>query len=33
MAERMVDRVMRLMTQPQQIRNIGVVAHIDHGIY
>ncbi len=31
MAEKMVDRVMRLMKVPQQIRNIGVCAHIDHG--
>jgi len=29
MAEKMVDKVMRLMKQPQQIRNIGVCAHID----
>ena len=31
MAEKMVDRVMRLMKFPEQIRNIGVCAHIDHG--
>ncbi|MFC1686732.1 elongation factor EF-2 [Nanoarchaeota archaeon] len=31
MAERMVDKVLRLMQIPQQIRNIGVCAHIDHG--
>ena len=31
MAERMVDKVTRLMKQPTQIRNIGVCAHIDHG--
>ncbi len=31
MAERMVDKVLRLMKSPQQIRNIGVCAHIDHG--
>ena len=27
----MVDRVLRLMKVPTQIRNIGVCAHIDHG--
>ncbi|HIH49123.1 TPA: elongation factor EF-2 [Candidatus Woesearchaeota archaeon] len=27
----MVDRVQRIMKQPQFIRNIGVCAHIDHG--
>ena len=26
-----VERVMELMNQPQHIRNIGIVAHIDHG--
>ncbi|MBU0457188.1 MAG: elongation factor EF-2 [Nanoarchaeota archaeon] len=31
MAEKMVDKVMRLMKKPQNIRNIGVCAHIDHG--
>src|SRR3989339_2216042 len=31
MAEKMVDRVQRIMKQPQFIRNIGVCAHIDHG--
>jgi len=31
MAEKMVDKVLRLMKEPQQIRNIGVCAHIDHG--
>jgi len=31
MAEKMVDRVLRLMKSPQNIRNIGVCAHIDHG--
>ncbi|MBR9683732.1 elongation factor EF-2 [Candidatus Woesearchaeota archaeon] len=31
MAEKMVDRVTRLMEVPKQIRNIGVAAHIDHG--
>ncbi len=31
MAEKMVDRVTRLMKIPEQIRNIGVCAHIDHG--
>ncbi len=31
MAEKMVDRVTRLMKHPEQIRNIGICAHIDHG--
>jgi elongation factor 2 len=31
MAEKMVEKVTRLMKVPQQIRNIGVCAHIDHG--
>lgn len=31
MAEKMVDKVLRLMKKPQHIRNIGVCAHIDHG--
>ena len=26
-----VERVMQLMNQPENIRNIGIVAHIDHG--
>ncbi|NLW75311.1 MAG: GTP-binding protein, partial [Methanomicrobiales archaeon] len=26
-----VERVMQLMNQPESIRNIGIVAHIDHG--
>jgi hypothetical protein len=29
MAEKMVDKVVRLARQPTQIRNIGVCAHID----
>ena len=28
---KMVDRVTELMDKPEQIRNIGIVAHIDHG--
>jgi len=28
---KMVERVTSLMSQPEQIRNIGIVAHIDHG--
>jgi elongation factor 2 len=28
---KMVERVTTLMSQPEQIRNIGIVAHIDHG--
>jgi elongation factor 2 len=31
MAEKMVDKVTRIMKCPEQIRNIGVCAHIDHG--
>ena len=31
MAEKMVEKVTRLMTKPEFIRNIGVCAHIDHG--
>jgi len=31
MAEKMVDRVMRIMKIPQNIRNIAICAHIDHG--
>ena len=29
--KKMVDRVTELMDKPEQIRNIGIVAHIDHG--
>ncbi|NQV08575.1 elongation factor EF-2 [Candidatus Woesearchaeota archaeon] len=31
MSEKMVDKVTRLMTKQQFIRNIGIAAHIDHG--
>ncbi|MBW2984032.1 elongation factor EF-2 [Candidatus Woesearchaeota archaeon] len=31
MAERMADRVQRIMKNPEQIRNICTSAHIDHG--
>ncbi|MBU1205128.1 MAG: elongation factor EF-2 [Nanoarchaeota archaeon] len=31
MAEKMVEKVMRLADKPEFIRNIGIVAHIDHG--
>jgi elongation factor 2 len=31
MAEKMVDRVMGIMKKPQNIRNIAICAHIDHG--
>jgi len=31
MAEKMVEKVTRLMKSPENIRNIGVAAHIDHG--
>jgi len=30
-AKRMVDRIKELMYKPEHIRNIGIVAHIDHG--
>ncbi|HOV68158.1 MAG TPA: GTP-binding protein, partial [Methanoregulaceae archaeon] len=29
--KKMVDRVTELMDKPELIRNIGIVAHIDHG--
>tara|TARA_Y100000031_G_scaffold156936_1_gene214339 strand:- start:9476 stop:11650 length:2175 start_codon:yes stop_codon:yes gene_type:complete len=31
MAEKMVDKVTRLMKNPENIRNIAICAHIDHG--
>ena len=31
MGEKMVDRVMRIMKSPSNIRNIAICAHIDHG--
>ena len=31
MAEKMVDKVTRLMKSPKNIRNIAICAHIDHG--
>ncbi len=31
MAEKMVDKVTRIMKKPQNIRNIAICAHIDHG--
>nr|MBC8495935.1 GTP-binding protein [archaeon] len=31
MGEKMVDKVMRIMKKPEQIRNIAICAHIDHG--
>jgi elongation factor 2 len=31
MAEKMVERVTRIMQSPEQIRNIAICAHIDHG--
>jgi len=31
MGEKMVDKVTRLMNKPDQIRNISICAHIDHG--
>jgi translation elongation factor EF-G len=29
MAEKMVDKVLRLMKKPEHIRNIAICAHID----
>ena len=31
MAEKMVEKVTRIMKEPVQIRNIAICAHIDHG--
>ena len=31
MAEKMVEKVMRIMGDAQHIRNIAICAHIDHG--
>jgi elongation factor 2 len=31
MAEKMVEKVTRIMKNPEQIRNIAICAHIDHG--
>ena len=31
MAEKMVEKIMRLADKPEFIRNIGIAAHIDHG--
>jgi len=31
MAEKMVDRITRIMNNAENIRNIGIAAHIDHG--
>ena len=31
MAEKMVDKVMRITQKPDHIRNIAICAHIDHG--
>jgi elongation factor 2 len=31
MAEKMVDMVMRIVNKPEQVRNIAICAHIDHG--
>ena len=31
MAEKMVDKVFKIMKEPKQIRNIATCAHIDHG--
>ena len=31
MAEKMVDKITRIMTNPEKIRNIAICAHIDHG--
>ena len=31
MAEKMVDKVVRIVKEPTRIRNIAICAHIDHG--
>lgn len=31
MADKLAEKVMRLMDKPEKIRNIGTIAHIDHG--
>lgn len=31
MADKMIEKVVKLMKDPQRIRNVGVCAHIDHG--
>ena len=31
MAEKMVDKVMRIANKPTYVRNIAICAHIDHG--
>ena len=31
MVDKMIEKVVELMKQQDKIRNIGIVAHIDHG--
>ncbi|NCN39280.1 MAG: elongation factor EF-2, partial [Candidatus Aenigmarchaeota archaeon] len=31
MADEMIEKVKKLMYEPEKIRNIGTIAHIDHG--
>ena len=31
MAEEMIEKVKKIMYEPKKIRNIGTIAHIDHG--
>jgi elongation factor 2 len=26
-----VDQILRIMNNPEQIRNVGIIAHVDHG--
>ncbi len=33
MADKTTEKVLELMKKPENIRNIGVCAHIDHGNY
>jgi len=32
MADEITRKVLELMRKPEKIRNVGVAAHIDHGI-
>lgn len=32
MADELTKKILELMKKPEKIRNVGVAAHIDHGI-